>query len=45
MSHSYSQMGGTSSEIYVIIKEEDFQINKAILREDFYSNLNTKRRT
>ena len=36
---------GASSEIYVIIKEEDFQINKTMLREDFYSNLNIERKT
>ena len=46
-SPSYSQMAGTTkanSEIFVIIRKEDFQINKIMLREDFYSNLNTEKK-
>ena len=44
LSPSYSQMEGPSSEIYVIIKEEEFQINKEKLRKAFYSNHNTEKR-
>ena len=47
LSPSYSQMAGTeraNSEIFVIIKEY-FQINKIMLREEFYYDLNTEKRT
>ena len=47
LSPSYSQMAGiegANSNIVVIIKE-DFQINKIILREEFYYELNTEKRT
>ena len=47
LSPSYNQMArteGGNSEIFIIIREENFQINKILLREDFYSNLNTEKR-
>ena len=39
MSHTYSQMINTIS-----LSEEDFEINKDLLRKDFYSEVNKQRR-
>ena len=35
---------GANSEIFIIERKEDFQINKTMLREEFYSGLNKEKR-